>query len=63
MKAPKDKCIIQYKRTYKNKLKVKPIQEETPLPEQNHDQGTENLDVNIEDKLEGGPSTRLRARL
>ncbi|XP_063938250.1 lysine-specific demethylase REF6-like isoform X2 [Daucus carota subsp. sativus] len=45
----KDKCIIQYKRTYKNKSKVKPIQEETP-----HDQGT--------DILEGGPSTRLRPR-
>ncbi|XP_063938161.1 lysine-specific demethylase REF6-like [Daucus carota subsp. sativus] len=45
----KDKCIIQYKRTYKNKSKVKPIQEETP-----HDQGTDNL--------EGGPSTRLRPR-
>ena len=37
VKAPKDKCIIRYKRTYKNKLKVKPIQEETPLPELNHD--------------------------
>ncbi|WOH07971.1 hypothetical protein DCAR_0727406 [Daucus carota subsp. sativus] len=45
----KDKCIIQYKRTYKNKSKVKPIQEETP-----HDQATDNL--------EGGPSTRLRPR-
>ena len=63
VKAPKGKCIIQYKRTYNNKLKVKPIQEETPQPEQNHDHGTKKLDVNIEDNLEGGPSTRLRPRL
>ena len=61
-KRSKVKRIIQYKRIFKNKLKVKPIQEETPLPEQNHDQGTEKLDVNIEDKLEGGLSTRLRPR-
>ena len=50
-----DICIILYKRTYKNKLiKVK----QTPPPEQNHDQGTEKFDANMEERFEGRPSTR-----
>ena len=53
-----DKCIIQYKRTYTNKLKVKL----TPPPEQNHDQGAEKFDANMEERFEGGPSTRLMPR-
>ena len=54
VKAPKDQRIIVYKRTYKSKQKVKAVQEETPLPEQNQDHGTE--------KSEGGPRTILRSR-
>ena len=51
-KAPKDQRIIVYKR--RNKLKVNPVQEETPPPKQDQDHGT--------GKSEGGPRTRLRSR-
>nr|XP_017217473.1 PREDICTED: lysine-specific demethylase REF6-like [Daucus carota subsp. sativus] len=51
-KAPKDQSIIVYKR--RNKLKVNPVQEETPPPKQDQDHGT--------GKSEGGPRTRLRSR-
>ena len=39
-----------------NKLiKVK----QTPPPEQNHDQGAEKFDANMEERFKGRPSTRI----
>lgn len=60
-RAPKNKCIIQYKR--RNKLKEKEIQEETPRHGKNSDQGAKQFDVPTKDMSEGGPSTRLRQRI
>ncbi|XP_059645487.1 lysine-specific demethylase REF6 [Cornus florida] len=50
--------LLQYKRNLRNKQ----MKQETPQPRKNCDRITRQFDMQIDDELEGGPSTRLRKR-
>lgn len=58
--ATDNKYILQYKRDFRNKEKQK--LKETPQPHDNRERDTKQFDSQMDDELEGGPSTRLRKR-